>query len=72
MVIDGKQATFAFYRDDTLYYETECGFIFAIPVSDTKGASFNAQEKAVHLMRWIRKQIDDNEKARAEQNDQDS
>ena len=67
LVTNGKQAKFAFYRDSTLYYETECGFIFAIPVSDTKGASFNAEEKAVHLMRWIRKQIDANEEARAAQ-----
>ena len=64
MVIDGKKAKFVFYRDSILHYKTECGFIFTIPVSDTKGASFNAEEKAVHLMRWIRKQIADNDKAR--------
>lgn len=67
MVTDGKTARFSFCRDSALYYETECGFVFEIPVADTKGASFNVEERAIRLMRWIRKQIAFNEKARSAQ-----
>lgn len=67
MVKDGKTATFAFYRDGALHFETECGFLFAVPTSDAGSATFNRQEKAVHLMRWIRKQLASNAEARAAQ-----
>lgn len=75
MVKDGKMARFVYYRDNALWYETDCGFLFAIPLfvngkvaDDSKSATFNAEEKAIRLMRWIRKQVASNEEARSDQN----
>lgn len=57
MVKDGKVATFQYYRKNELWYKTECGFMFPVPVSDVGDGTFNAEEKAMLMMRYIRKQI---------------
>lgn len=41
-----------------LWYKTDSGFQFPIPLSDTEGAEFPAEDKALIYMRWIRKRID--------------
>lgn len=46
---------FKYFRENTLWYSTECGFLFPIPLLDTQGATFNAEEKGTFFMRWIRK-----------------
>ena len=51
-----EQARFAFYRDGSLYYETDSRFVFSIPVSETGTATYNASEKAIVFMKWIRPQ----------------
>ena len=58
MVMNEKKANFVRYNDGNLIYETESGFEFPISVEEAKGGTFNAQHKAVTLMRWIRKQIE--------------
>lgn len=58
MVSGGKQATFQFYRKGELWYITECGFKFPVPVSDVGDGTFNSTEKAMLMMRYIREQID--------------
>lgn len=40
-----------------LYYETEKGLIFEVPISDTGDAVFKPEDKAIMFMRWIRKEI---------------
>jgi len=57
MVINGQKAHFQFYRDSELWYKTETGFDFPVPVDDIGNATFNAEEKALLLMRYIRKHI---------------
>ncbi len=57
MVKDGKKAKFIHYRHSELWYETECGFQFAVPVEDIGEATFLAEYKAMMLMRYIRKRI---------------
>lgn len=57
MVKDNKQATFLYYRDGDLWYATEDGFKFPVPVSDVGNATFPATEKALLLMRYIRKHL---------------
>lgn len=54
---------FAFFRDGSLWYQTFDGWEFPIPVADTlnsQGSSptFNATEKGMLLMRWIRKAME--------------
>lgn len=68
MVKDNKQATFQYYRKGELWYKTECGFMFPVPVSDVGDGTFNATEKAMLLMRYIRKQIAAHEEEHVSEN----
>lgn len=56
IVKNNKTARFDRYTDGNLWYVTEGGFDFPIPVEDTRGV-FQAEEKALHLMRWIRQHL---------------
>ena len=55
LVKENKKARFVYFRDGALHYETEDGFVFPVPVDDAGSATFNAEEKAMLLMRYIRK-----------------
>ena len=57
MVKDNKKVRFTFYRKGYLYYKTECGFEFPVPVEDTGDAVFQAEDKALLFMRYIRKHL---------------
>ena len=57
MVKDNKKVRFTFYRRGELFYETECGFEFPVPISDTGDGVFHAEDKAILFMRYIRKHI---------------
>ncbi len=57
-MIRGKQVTFEYYRDGELWYTTECGFKFPVPIEDAGTAVFKAQDKAILFMRYIRKEIE--------------
>ena len=56
-MVKGK-VKFMYYRKDNLYYRTDNGFVFPVPVSDTGDASFLAEDKAILFMRYIRKEMD--------------
>ena len=56
-----QKVSFRFYRNGILYYETEKGLLFEVPVSDTGTGTFSAEGKAILYMRWIRKQLEANE-----------
>ena len=66
MVKDKKKVKFSFYRDSELWYITECGFEFPVPISDIGNATFLAEDKAIMLMRYIRKHIETIEKEKAD------
>lgn len=57
MVKDNKKVTFVFYREGELWYKTECGFQFSVPISDVGTAAMLNEDKAIFYMRWIRKHI---------------
>jgi len=59
MVRDKKKVHFFFYREENLYYKTECGFVFKIPIADTGNGTFGAEESALQMMRWLRPAIDE-------------
>lgn len=61
----GKVVKFKFFKDSELWYETEDGFEFPVPVDDTGGATFLAQDKAMLFMRYIRKHMAMLEEAKA-------
>jgi hypothetical protein len=50
-------STFEYYRDSSLWYKTETGLVFPIPVSDIDQGQFRATEKSLHFMRWIKKYL---------------
>jgi hypothetical protein len=58
MVKDDQTVTFQFYRDGQLWYETECGFEFPVPVAEAGTATFLAKDRAILFMRYIRKHIE--------------
>jgi len=57
MVKSGKKVRFAFYCDSNLWYRTECGFEFPVPIDDVGTATFLAEDKALLFMRYIRKHL---------------
>ena len=56
-MIRDKTVQFVMYRKGELIYETECGFVFPVPISDTGDGTFLPKDKAMLFMRYIRKEI---------------
>jgi hypothetical protein len=54
--IHGK-CRFEYYRDSALWYKTDSGFLFPVPIDDIGNATFLAEDKAMLFMRYIRKQM---------------
>ena len=67
MVSDGKTVRFLKFQENTLWYVTETGFEFPVPVTETPGAVFKDTDGAMFFMRWIRKHVDFVEVAKKEQ-----
>ena len=57
MVSYNKIVTFVEYRQGNLWYATEDGFKFPVPIEDVGTATFSANEKALLMMRYIRKHL---------------
>ena len=57
MVVNNQKVRFSFYRDGQLWYETECGFRFPVPLAEAGTATFLAEDRAILFMRYIRKYI---------------
>jgi hypothetical protein len=58
--------TFSHYRKGNLWYVTDKGLEFPVPIEDTGDAEFKIVDKGLYFMRWIRKHIESIELARAE------
>lgn len=58
MVKNSQQVEFVKFDNDQLWYKTESGFLFPVPVSDTGAAAFIPKDKAILFMRWIKKHLD--------------
>jgi hypothetical protein len=65
MVANGRKVRFVRYKENELWYVTECGFEFPVPIADTGEATFLAEDKAMLFMRYIRKHLAMLEEARA-------
>lgn len=57
-MVKNKQVTFVRYKKGELWYVTECGFEFPVPIDDTGDADFYATDKAMLFMRYIRKHVE--------------
>lgn len=64
MVKDNRKVRFSFYRDRQLFYRTESGFEFPVPIDDIGNAT---EDKAILFMRYIRKHLKTIDDAHAEQ-----
>ncbi len=58
MVQNRQKVTFRFYRDGQLWYVTECGFEFPVPIQEAGTATFLAEDRAILFMRYIRKHME--------------
>src|SRR4051794_19361406 len=56
-LVKNKAVRVKYYRDGELWYETDDGFDFPIPIRDTGSGVFKAEDKAINFMRWIRKHL---------------
>lgn len=52
-----RTVKFVRYRAGNLWYATESGFEFPVPVADAGEATFLAEDKAPLFMRYIRKHL---------------
>ena len=66
-IVKNQNAHFVFYRDQSLFYETDGGFQFPVPIEDAGSATLNRKEKAILLMRYIRKHMERTQTAREAQ-----
>jgi hypothetical protein len=57
LVAKGKVVRFVSMMAESLWYESEDGFAFPVPLSETPGATFLAEDKALLYMRHIRKYL---------------
>ncbi|KWU17869.1 hypothetical protein [Burkholderia cenocepacia] len=67
MVANDRKVRFTHYKEGELWYVTECGFEFPVPTADAGQATFLAEDKAMFLMRYIRKHLSMLESAREAQ-----
>jgi hypothetical protein len=56
--IKGK-VRFVRYRRGQLIYRTDSGLEFPVPTDDCGDASFEAEEKAILFMRWIKRHLEE-------------
>jgi hypothetical protein len=63
-MVKDKKVRFVRYRKEELIYITECGLEFPVPISDIGDGVFLAEEKAILLMRYIRKHLESIEQER--------
>jgi hypothetical protein len=62
IVGNDNKASFSHYRDGNFFYVVilqDRKYSFPIPIQDAKGTTLFAEFKAITLMRWIRKALED-------------
>lgn len=57
-LVQNKSVRFTHYQFGDLWYITEDGFKFPVPVSDTGTGRFEATDRAIFFMRYIRKHLE--------------
>jgi hypothetical protein len=65
LVSGDKLVTFTHYRDGELWYVSDDGFEFPVPVADIGNATFLARDKALLFMRYMRMHLQLIEQARS-------
>lgn len=63
-LVKNQEAHFQYCRDKELWYKTDSGFLFPVPITDIGTGDFKRDEKDILLMRWIRRQMETLDNAR--------
>ena len=63
-LVKNQYVNFSFYCDHNLWYVTDNGFEFPVPINDIGNATFLARDKAILFMRYIRKHLKTLEEAK--------
>lgn len=50
---DERFVNFSHYKDGCLFYETDFGEVFPVPLEDTGTAEFKSKDKALLFMRYM-------------------
>lgn len=58
MVSGNSKVFFLYYRKGELWYTTDCGFEFPVPMSDTGDGTFYNIDRSMMFMRYIRKHME--------------
>lgn len=58
MVRDRRIVSLKYYKDGILWYSTECGFIFPVPIKEVEGTKVYSEDKAMVFMKYIKRQHD--------------
>lgn len=66
LIVD-KQVHFDHYRLGELWYKTDDGFEFPVPITDCGNGIFMRDDKAILFMRYIRKHLIAIDEAKKEQ-----
>lgn len=56
-MVKDKKVRFVRYKNNELWYITENGFEFPVPIYDIGDATFLAEDKAILFMRWIKNHL---------------
>ena len=64
-LVKNQKVHFQYYRDMELWYTTDSGFLFPVPIRDTGTATFLKEDKAILFMRYIRKYKEEMDKEAA-------
>lgn len=64
-LVKDQTVQFQFYRHGEMWYKTSNGFEFPVPIEDTGDGTFNATDKAMLFMRYIRKHLNNIELGKA-------
>jgi hypothetical protein len=54
-LVKNQKVHFSFFRGTDLWYETDNGFLFPVPINDVGDGTFLRDDKAILFMRYIRK-----------------
>lgn len=56
-LVQNQDVHFQMYRKNELWYQTDSGFLFPVPIADTGDGEFLKKDKAMFFMRYIRQHL---------------
>lgn len=57
-VENGQKVFFKFFQNGILFYETEKGLSFEVPIIETGTGRFLPEQKAIQFMKWIKPAVE--------------